>query len=133
MKYNDILPLGKALILIALVSGCANPHFFPRSRPLFAGFSAENISIPAQHLLKKAKEDFQLARNNQEPVHAKYVETVAHGYSDARARVFQGEGYVLTIVGDATHLYASGHEIILESTITGGEPYRYDEVDIVAY
>jgi hypothetical protein len=121
-----------SLIFAFAASGCASPlsaHFFPRLRPLFAGLDETKIRQEAKPSLAQAKADFQLARRGQEPRYARLVGNVPNSQS----KVYQGRGYRLTKVRDhAFYGHADGAGIVIEPSITGGKPYRYDEVDEIA-
>lgn len=112
----------------AILTGCAggDPHFMPRTRPLFAGLAGEKLGADARAMLDEAKADFMLARHGQEPRHAKYASTIPGTHS----RVFEGRGYELTLVNkDVVVSHYVGPKIVLKAAITGGQPFAYDEVD----
>jgi len=125
VKTSRLLTLAALLVLI---TGCANPHFFPRLRPLFPGFAEEGLSSSARSALAEAKIDFQLARQGNAPRYAKYVGEE----STSRSKIYQGRGYRLTRVM-RTDPTAEGPDIVLQSSITGGKPWHYDEVDEVSF
>lgn len=107
------------------LSACANPHFFPYDRPLFSGMEHVKGTPEAQRALAEAKEDFTRALHDQEPLHARYVSTLPYSHS----RVYVGNGYRLTIVHqDLINYQKDGPAITLDSTITGGAPYSFDEI-----
>jgi hypothetical protein len=113
-------------LALAPLTGCANPHFFPRMKPLFVGFDERRLSSPKHTALEHAKVDFQRARGGKEPVYARYVRTEPY----SQTKVYQGDGYELTLVDDGTTWWHKrGPQIVLDATLTGGKPYRYDEVD----
>lgn len=124
------IPFAPILLAIActVLTACAggNSHFMPRMHPLFAGLDEQKLGNCAKAMLAEAKADFILVRHGQEPRHAKYASTIPYTHS----RVFEGRGYQLTIVrkDEIARLYA-GPKIVLDSKITGGEPFTYDEVD----
>lgn len=130
MRISSLLLVVSSLAL-AVFAGCAGPqtaHFFPRMRPLFSGLDETGMNAEAQAALAEAKADFQLAKRGQEPRHASYVDTLPH----TQSKVYQGRGYRLTKVRDhAFYAHSDGAEIVIEPRITGGKPYRYDEVDEV--
>ena len=98
----------------------------PRERPLFAGLDETAMSAAARQALGQAKEDFQKARHDDAPVHARFDSVVPHSHS----RVYLGDGYKLTLVhSDFGYGHADGPEIVIEPRITGGRPYHYDEID----
>jgi hypothetical protein len=114
-------------VLVALgLTACANPHFFPRARPLFVDFDDTKVPQSAHHALLEAKSDFQRARHYETPRFATYS-----GCScQPRGKVYQGRGYRVTMVHEENStLCLDGPEIVLEPSITGGQPYRYSEVD----
>jgi hypothetical protein len=124
------IPFGSILLAISLavLTGCAggDPHFLPRTRPLFAGLDKQKLGNSAKAMLGEAKADFQLARNGQEPRHAKYASTIPGTHS----RVFEGRGYRLTLVNkDLIVNHYVGPQIVLHAAITGGKPFAYDEVN----
>jgi hypothetical protein len=109
-----------------LLNGCANPHVFPRTKPLFAGFDESSLGPAAKAKLNRAKIDFLRAKHDEEPLYAKYLRTLRPGDS----REYRGNGYTVTIV----HTYSlpshqDGPRILLTREITGGAPFEYDEVD----
>ena len=118
-----------SIALLAL-SACAGPNsasFFPRMHPLFAGLDETKVCGCAKESLAKAKADFLLARRGKEPVHAKYVSTIPYTHS----RVFEGKGYCITMVKkDIVDSFYEGPKIVLNSSITGGKPFTYDEVEV---
>lgn len=114
---------------VSLLSSCANPHFFPRLRPLFPGLDEAQVPVSAQSALQHAKCDFQLAKHGKSPQYAKFVHTIPH----TRSKVYEGQGYCLTMVHeDSRYPLRMGPEIIVLPSITGAGAYRYDEVDEVA-
>jgi hypothetical protein len=116
-------------IMAALAAtGCANPHFFPRLRPLFVDLDETKIPASAQTALLQAKSDFQRARHYEAPRYAAYS---GPGFSP-RGKVYQGHGYCITMVHEETAFgWLDGPEIALEPSITGGLRYRYSEVDTI--
>lgn len=124
-------PALAAFTLVAsfILSSCANPHFFPRLRPLFPGLAETGLSAPARNSLARAKADFLLLKQGQPPQHAKFVSTIPY----TRSRVYSGQGYRLTMVRqDNIYPHKVGAEIVVSPSITGGKAYHYDEVDEVA-
>jgi len=123
------IPFASILITIAcaILTGCGgNPHFMPRTHPIFAGLDEQKLSNSAKAMLAEAKADFQLARQGKEPSHAKYASTIPGTHS----RVFEGRGYELTLVNkDEIVCLCVGPKIVLKSAITGGQPFEYDEVN----
>src|SRR6266446_5026733 len=119
------------LVFLALLSlsGCAgsqNPHYFPRLHPLFAGFDETRIRPSAKAALAEAKADFQLARHGKAPQYAKYVSTIPYTHS----RIYQGKGCRVTLVNkDLVVSHYVGPQIVLDASITGGEPFTYDEIE----
>lgn len=121
------LILAATLLCLPGCAGTQNPHFFPRMHPLFAGLDQTKVGGGAKAMLANAKADFELARHGQEPRHAKYVRTIPYTHS----RVFEARGYRLTMVKkDLLPSHYEGPQIILNSNITGGKPFSYDEVDV---
>lgn len=115
-----------AVLLTASVACCANPHFFPRLRPLFPGLDESRVPAASRVALAQAKEDFQLAREGRDPRHARRV----NANEPAGSRVFHGKGYELTIVHrQMVTVIESGPAIVIDGSVTGGKPFRYDEVD----
>ncbi len=115
-------------ITVLTATGCANPHFFPRLRPLFVDFDETKVPSSAQNALLQAKSDFQRARHYETPRYAVYCGSS----SSPRGRVYQGHGYRVTMVHDETPTgWFDGPEIVLEPSITGGPAYRYTEVDLI--
>lgn len=126
------LPVAFLIIAFGIqtLPGCAgtqNPNFFPRVRPLFAGLDESKVPADAKPLLANAKTDFQLARRGKAPCHAKYVTTIPYTHS----RVFEGKGYCITLVKkNLVDSFYEGPQIVLNSCITGGKPFTYDEVEV---
>src|SRR4051794_31009769 len=93
----DVPPLMKtirfavtALMITASLGWAAgNSHWFPRSKPLFAGLDESHLSLGARQKLEHAKVDFVRAKHGQAPVFARYLKTVRPGYN----RVYTGDGY----------------------------------------
>lgn len=118
-----------SLVTLLLVSeGCANPHFFPRMRPLFAGLDESKVPRRSQVALAQAKADFQLARAHAQPRYAKFVGLAP----SSQTRLYQGNGYRIALVQkEAFFAHSHGPQIVIEGAITGGMAYHYDEVDEV--
>jgi hypothetical protein len=124
------LPFFVLLTIVSLpaLSGCANDHFFPRTRPLFVGLDESHVPSGARAALARAKVDFQLARHNEPPRYAK----PSGPTFDSNTRNYQGDGYRIAIVHkEEIHSRSDGPEIFIDSKLTGGKPYHYDEVDEV--
>ena len=125
------IPFASVLLAVACaaLAGCAgggNPHFMPRTRPLFSELQEEKLGAAAKAMLGEAKEDFQLGRHGKDPRFAKYASTIQGTHS----RVFAGRGYELTLVNkDMVVTHYVGPKIVLKVAITGGQPLEYDEVD----
>lgn len=120
-----------AFILTATLccSACQNPHFFPRLRPLFAGLDESRVPAAARSALAEAKVDFQLARHGAAPRYARFVSEARYSHT----RCFQGRGYRLTMVNEGLVVSSrTGPAITIDSSITGGKPYRYDEIDEIS-
>lgn len=78
--------------------------------------------------LYHAKVDFQLARSGKTPFYAQYVRKLPNSMS----KVYQGKGYEITVVDDTSFDgHSTGPKIVISSEITGGEPFKYSEVDEV--
>jgi hypothetical protein len=121
--------IAAVVLSLWLQTGCANPHFFPQMRPLFAGLNEEHLSPGAQKSLAEAKADFMLAKHGKTPQYA----TLAESVPNTRSKVYVGKGYRLTVVReDSIYPHRSGPAIVVSPCITGGKVYRYDEVDEVA-
>jgi hypothetical protein len=121
--------LAAAVLSVGIQTGCANPHFFPQMRPLFAGLNEEHLSPGAQRSLAEAKADFMLAKHGKTPQYAALAQSVPN----SRSKIYVGKGYRLTVVReDNIHPHRSGPAIVVSPSITGGKAYRYDEVDEVA-
>jgi hypothetical protein len=113
------------LTLFPLTS-CANDHWFPRAKPLFPGLNEASVPASARAALSRAKADFQRARHGQAPLYAHFVGTATHSMS----KFFQGDGYRITMVNSYTLAYTDlGPDIVIDASITGGQPFHYDEVD----
>lgn len=125
MKPSRILLLFP-LVGFSLFSSCANPHFFPRTRPLFIGLNCQDHPASQLVALKHAKADFLQARHGKVPLYARHVRTIPNSLS----KVYQGDGYEIIMVNDTSFTWHRlGPKIVLESKITGGKPIQYDEVD----
>jgi hypothetical protein len=125
MKPNGhfLFPL---LISAVALSSCANPHFFPGSKPLFPGLDDQAISQSNHEALSQAKTDFMQVQHSTTPTYAKLVS--ADPYS--RSKTYQGKGYTITLVDKYVSTnHTTGPSITLSPSITGGKPYHYDEVD----
>jgi hypothetical protein len=126
-KPCTLLPF--ALLVVCLLSSCANPHFFPRLQPLFPGLDEAGLSAADRTTLAQAKTDFLLVKHGKTPQYATLVSADPH----TRSRVYQGQAYRLTSVReDNTYSLRNGPEIVFSPNLTGGKPYHYDEVDSVA-
>lgn len=122
MKLQWLHLLGILVILI-LCQGCASPYFLPRTRPLFAGLDETSLPVEARRALEQAKIDFQLARHGRPPQYARYISTIPN----TESKVYRGWGYTLTLINGGLR-NSIGPEIIIESSITGGDPFSYDEI-----
>jgi len=129
MKIRTKFPAFVFIALFALPA-CAGPisaSFFPRLHPLFAGFDETKVPPSGKTSLAQAKADFQLARHGKAPLYATYAETIPYTHS----RVFKGKGYCITLVKkDLVDSFYEGPKIVLDASITGGQPCGYDEVEI---
>lgn len=124
------IPFASIILAISasILTGCAggNPHFLPRTRPLFAGLDEQKLSSGTKAMLEQAKTDFQLARHGGDPHYARFSSTIPGTHS----RVFEGKGYRLTLVNkDMIVNHYVGPQIVLNAAITGGKPFTYDEVN----
>jgi hypothetical protein len=118
-----------AVLSIGLLPACANPHFFPRLRPLFAGLDEGQVPAGSRTALAHAKTDFMLVKHGKAPRYAQYVKSVPR----TNTKVYEGEGYRISAINENTsYPLRKGPEIVVFSSITGGDTYRYDEVDEVA-
>ncbi len=116
-------------VLAALtLAACADPHFFPRARPLFVDFDDTKVPQSARNALLEAKCDFQRARDYERPRFAVYSGRSCH----PRGKVYQGRGYRVNMVHEENSTGClDGPEIVLEPSLTGGQPFRYSEVDTI--
>jgi hypothetical protein len=116
------------VLVVLTLTACANPHFFPRTRPLFVDFDETRVPPSAQNALLEAKCDFQRARHYEMPRFATYSGCSCH----PRGKVYQGRGYRVTMVHEESSTGClDGPEIVLEPSITGGQPFQYSEVDTI--
>ena len=116
-----------AFLSVVLLSGCADPHFFPRLHPLFAGLDESKVPTSSREALNEAKADFRLAKHRQAPRYARYLETTP----GTDTKVYAGTGYRIAMV-HVDRSYGGrldGPRILLDRSLTGGDPYSYDEVD----
>lgn len=120
-----VLPL---VTLLALgLSSCASHSVMPRTKALFAGLDESRLSSIALGKLAKAKRDFECVRACGKPCHASDVGLVSHSQS----RRFAGDGYEITLVNTwSGFIHRQGPEIVIDPSITGGKPFRYDEIDV---
>ena len=128
MKIRVKTPLTALAVLLAATaaSSQANPHFFPRLRPLFVGLDESRVPARAKNALQEAKVDFQRARLAEPPRFAVY----SGESSDPKGKVYQGQGYQITEVHEeAVNIWYDGPKITLESSVTGGKAYQYSEVN----
>ncbi len=116
------------LSFLPLVS-CASEHWFPRAQPLFVGLNEASVPASARAALSRAKADFQRARHGETPLYAHFSGTATSSYS----KVYEGDGYRITLVNKYMMVYSDiGADIVLDSSITGGQPLHYSEVDRVS-
>jgi len=126
MRFGQFLFLACGFLALALLPACANDHFFPRVKPLFAGLDESRVPASARTALAQAKVDFQLARHGEIPRYARPAGIIPCTHS----QVFEGNGYQVTLVNkDLVHVLFKGPEIVLNTSITCGAPYHYDEID----
>ena len=115
-----------SLVCLSLLASCSNPHFFPRTKPLFAGLDESKVSAPSRAALAHAKEDFRLAQQGKAPRHARLVT----GVVCRQQQLYEGDGYLLTVRDDdQVRPQEHGVRIVLEARLTGGRPFRYDDID----
>ena len=122
--------IGSSLFALAALAmtGCANPHFFPRLRPLFVDLNETQVPASARSVLLQAKSDFQRARHHEIPRYAIY----SGRRDNPWGKVYQGHGYRVTMVHQESSTgVLDGPAIVLDPSITGGQSYRYDEVDLI--
>lgn len=114
------------LVLLA-TPGCASDHFFPKLRPLFAGLDESKVVMAAaKFALAEAKTDFRLAQHGKAPLYSRCVS----GVPGTHSKIYQGNGYQLTVVNnDLVRPQAHGPEIVLDTFITGGKPFRFSDID----
>ena len=116
-----------ACLLLMLATGCASHSVLPRTKALFAGLDATRLSPAAAIKLAKAKKDFQCVRACGKPCHASDAGRVPHSQS----RRFTGDGYEIILVKASSGFnHREGVEIIIDSSITGGKPFHYEEIDV---
>ncbi len=126
LQFRHIRAFVSGIATACVLSACASEHFFPRLKPLFAGLEESQVPVSARRSLAEAKVDFQLARQGMNPHYAKAAGTLPCSHS----RVFEGNGYQLTLVDkDLAHITLKGPQIVLGSRITQGQSYHYDEID----
>jgi hypothetical protein len=123
MNLRSLFPVLLTPLLV-LSQGCTNPCFFPKVRAPFASLDETTVPSKAKPALEEAKADFILARQGKPPAFARYVSTAPFSQS----KNYQGKGYTLTLVNDDRR-HRRGPAIVLDSSITGGEPHVHDEVD----
>jgi hypothetical protein len=107
------------------LTGCSSPHFFPHSRPLFAGLEEETLSPQARIQVAKAKEDFQKLRHHQPPAHATSEGRAVTALGEVSS--YRGDGYRI-LVTDKSSAGRGGPSIVIDPKVTGGAAYEYDEV-----
>lgn len=126
LHFRHIIRFSALFATFSLLPACANDHFFPRLRPLFAGLDESRVPASQRRALAEAKVDFQLARQGQPPRYARPAGVLPCSHS----QVFRGDGYQVTLVDkDLAYLTLKGPEIVVEPSITQGRPYHYDEID----
>jgi len=112
--------------ILLVVAGCADPHFFPRLRPLFVGLDEASVPVEARPVLAQAKTDFRRARRREAPRFAVFSGFSSH----PKGKVYTGKGYRITEVHDeGVNSWLDGLEITLDSSITGRAPFHYSEGD----
>lgn len=116
-----------ALFALALAS-CASHAVLPRTKALFAGLDESRLPAAAVAKLAKAKQDFACVRACGKPCHASDGGRVPNSQS----RRFTGDGYEITLVKASSGFnHREGVEITISPGITGGKPFRYEEIDVI--
>ncbi len=127
-KKFTFLSLAFSLITFSPLASCAGDHWFPRAQPLFPGVNEASVSASARAALSRAKADFSRARRGESPLYAHFTGTAP----SSNSRVYEGDGYRITLVNKYMMVYSDiGADIVLDSSITGGQPLHYSEVDRV--
>jgi hypothetical protein len=125
--FRPRLDLLLAALLALTCSGCASHSVLPRTKALFAGLDESHLSATAISKLAKAKKDFQCVRACDKPCHASDAGRVPHSQS----RRFTGDGYEIILVKASSGFnHREGVEIVIDSSITGGKPFHYEEIDV---
>lgn len=117
------------LIGCATLAGtsCSSPHVLPCLKPVFVGLDESKVPETARHQLAKAKQDFRCVRACGTACHAHDGGPIPH----TKTRKFVGDGYEITMVDSwAGFVHRRGPQIVIQPCITGGKPYRYDEIEI---
>jgi len=125
--FHARLTLPLAALLALALSGCASHSVLPRTKALFAGLDETHLTPTAATRLAKAKRDFQCVRACGKPCHASDAGGVPHSQS----RRFTGDGYEIILVKASSGFnHREGVEIVIDSSITGGKPFHYEEIDV---
>ena len=124
--FRPRLVLLMAALFTLACSGCASHSVLPRTKALFPGLDESHLSAAAISILSKAKQDFQCVRACGKACHASDAGRVPHSQS----RRFMGDGYQITLVNASSGFnHREGVEIVIDSNITGGKPFHYEEID----
>lgn len=108
-------------------AGCSSHDLLPHTKPLFAGIDMSRVPAGSPNRLAKAKTDFQCARAGGVPCHARDAGRIPHSQS----RRFEGDGYEITLVDSwSGFIHRKGPKITLDSSLTGGKPYSYEEIEV---
>lgn len=127
MSRSQPVLLLAAFFALALAS-CASHAVLPRTKALFAGLDESRLPAAAVAKLAKAKRDFACVRACGKPCHASDAGRVPNSQS----RRFTGDGYEITLVNASSGFnHREGVEITISPSITGGKPFRYEEIDVI--
>ncbi len=125
--FRPQLVLLLATLFTLTCSSCASHSVLPRTKALFAGLDESHLSAAAVSKLSRAKQDFQCVRACGKPCHASDAGRVPHSQSQR----FSGDGYQITLVKASSGFnHREGVEIVIDSSITGGRPFHYEEIDV---
>lgn len=110
-------------VIVFMTQGCSNVSPGRQPRPIFPGLDESKVPTKTKESLAQAKTDFQMGKRGNPPEYAKFSSEDPF----TRSKTYQGEGYTLTLVNDLRR-HREGSEILIESTVTGGEPYRHEAI-----
>ncbi len=114
------------ILSLTLLAGCASNHLFPKSQPLFTGLDETKVPSKCRVAVANAKEDFLRAQRREKPLHAREVT----GVVCAQQKLYRGDGYLLTVRdNDLVRPQEHGVRVVLESRLTGGHSFCYDDID----